>query len=229
MQYELKENSLSGSITADSCAMESAYSNSQKPCVIVADDHALVREGIRFLVISIVANVNVIEAHDGDSLMKAVSQHPDARLALIDLNMPGMEKGYRLAELARRQPQIPLVVVSALTSPDVVRRTMSIPGVHAFVPKSAPQEQTCEAIEAALQGKKLPYAHRVSSAKRAELTLTPRMEQVRSLLQQGMSNKQIANTLGIGEGTVKNYMSEIFKALQVSNRTQAAQLDTDLI
>jgi DNA-binding NarL/FixJ family response regulator len=99
--------------------------------------------------------------------------------------------------------------------------------VHAFIPKSAPQAHTCAAIEAALRGLKLPYAQSLFSPGRPDMTLTPRMEEIRRLVQQGMSNKQIANTLGISEGTVKNHMSEIFKALQVSNRTQAAQLDTD--
>ncbi len=164
---------------------------------------------------------------DDHALMRAARVHPTARLGLVDLNMPGMERGFRLTELAHRHPNLPLVVISALTSPDVVRRTLEIPSVHAFVPKSAPSEHICAAIDAALQGRKLPFAHRAPEARRPEVVLTPRMEEVRQLLRQGMSNKLIARTLGISEGTVKNHMSEIFKALQVSNRTQAAQLDAD--
>ena len=141
--------------------------------------------------------------------------------------MPGMERGARLAELAHAHPGLPLVVISALTSPDVVRRTLDIASVHAFVPKSAPSVQISAAIHAALRGHKLPFAHRAPQARRPEVVLTPRMEEVRQLLRQGMSNKLIARTLGISEGTVKNHMSEIFKALQVSNRTQAAQLDAE--
>ena len=135
--------------------------------------------------------------------------------------------GARLAELAHAYPGLPLVVISALTSPDVVRRTLDIASVHAFVPKSAPSVQISAAIHAALRGHKLPFAHRAPQARRPEVVLTPRMEEVRQLLRQGMSNKLIARTLGISEGTVKNHMSEIFKALQVSNRTQAAQLDAE--
>lgn len=195
--------------------------------VLIADDHALVRDGMRGLVAAVLGEVHCLEVGDGDALMRAARAHPTARLALVDLNMPGMERGFRLAELAHRHPKLPLVVISALTSPDVVRRTLEIPSVHAFVPKSAPSEQICMAIEAALQGRKLPFAHRAPEARRPEVVLTPRMEEVRQLLRQGMSNKLIARTLGISEGTVKNHMSEIFKALQVSNRTQAAQLDAD--
>jgi DNA-binding NarL/FixJ family response regulator len=195
--------------------------------VLIADDHALVRDGMRGLVCDVLGEVRCLEAGDGDALLRAACAHPAARLALVDLNMPGMERGFRLTELAHRHPNLPLVVISALTSPDVVRRTLEIPSVHAFVPKSAPSEQICMAIEAALQGRKLPFAHRAPEARRPEVVLTPRMEEVRQLLRQGMSNKLIARTLGISEGTVKNHMSEIFKALQVSNRTQAAQLDAD--
>ncbi len=122
------------------------------------------------------------------------------------------------------------MVVSALTSPDVVRRTLEIATVHAFVPKSANSEIISAAIDAALQGRKLPFAQTLGGgARRPEVILTPRMEEVRNLLRQGMSNKMIASTLGITEGTVKNHMSEIFKALNVSNRTQAARLDSDTL
>jgi DNA-binding NarL/FixJ family response regulator len=199
------------------------------PTVLIADDHALVRDGMRGLVAAWLGAAHFIEVGDGDALMRAAAAHPAARLALVDLNMPGMERGSRLAELAHRHPGLPLVVISALTSPDVVRRSLDMATVHAFVPKSAPSEQICAAIDAALQGRKLPYAHRAPEARRPEVVLTPRMEEVRQLLRQGMSNKLIARTLGISEGTVKNHMSEIFKALQVSNRTQAAQLDADTL
>lgn len=202
-------------------------STGQEMIVLIADDHALVRDGLRGLVASVLGEVHVVEADDGDSLMQAACDGPRARVALVDLNMPGMERGFRLAELARLCPSLPLVVISALTSPDVVRRTLEIPSVHAFVSKSAPSEQICAAIDAAMQGNKLPFALRVADAKRPELILTPRMEEVRQLLRLGMRNKLIASTLGITEGTVKNYMSEIFKALNVSNRTQAAQLDSE--
>ena len=76
----------------------------------------------------------------------------------------------------------------------------------------------------------VPFAaQRLSDTRRPDVVLTPRMEEVRQLLRQGMSNKRIASQLGLSEGTVKNYMSEIFRALNVSNRTQAAQMDADTL
>ena len=195
--------------------------------VIVADDHALVRAGLRNLLGDMVRGAALLEAHDADSLLRAARTAPQARLAIVDLNMPGMERGLRLAELALSHPRLPVVVVSALTAPDVVRRTLAVPNVHAFVAKSAPPAELREAIWQALRGVKLPFSQPLSQVRRPDVMLTPRLEEIRGLLRQGMSNKAIAGALGLSEGTVKNYVSEIFKTLNVSNRTQAARFDPD--
>jgi DNA-binding NarL/FixJ family response regulator len=199
--------------------------NALSTAVLIADDHALVRDGLRGAVSTLMGPVRILEAADGFALVEQVRRHPFIRLALVDLNMPGMERGYRLAELARDHPGLPVVVISAMTAPDVVRRTLQIPTVHAFVPKSADPGHLSDAMDAALNGVKLPFSARPGTAPAREPMLTPRMEEVRDLLRQGMTNKMIASTLGITEGTVKNHVSEIFKALNVSNRTQAAQAD----
>jgi DNA-binding NarL/FixJ family response regulator len=197
--------------------------------VLVADDHVLVRDGFKLLVSGILKSATIVEAGDGDSLVRAIRAHSPLSLALVDLNMPGMDRGARLADIARANPMLPLVVISALTSPDIVRRTLAIDTVCAFVPKSATSDHIRLAIDAALQGKKLPFTTTLAKSAASEFMLTPRLEEVRQLLRQGMSNKMIASTLGITEGTVKNHMSEIFRALKVSNRTQAAQLDADTL
>jgi len=197
--------------------------------VLIADDHALLRDGIRMLVQNLLGNVRCLEADDAASTVRMLKSHPEIDVALVDLSMPGAERGAQVADIARYFPRVPLVVISALTSPDVVRRTLNIETVHAFVPKSATSAQMREAIEAALEGRKLPFQQAAPVPRRVDSGLTPRMEEVRELLRQGMSNKLIANTLGISEGTVKNYMSEIFKALNVSNRTQAARPEYDML
>jgi DNA-binding NarL/FixJ family response regulator len=193
--------------------------------VLIADDHVLVRDGIKLLVTKILGTTEFVEAGDGESLLKAVRNQPQIQLALVDLNMPGMDNGFCLSELARTHPLVPIVVISGLTSPDVVRRTMAISTVYAFVPKSATSDHIRASIDAALGKVKLPYASAHTAMPGPDTALTPRLEEVRSLLRQGMSNKLIASTLGISEGTVKNHMSEIFKTLKVTNRTQAAQFN----
>lgn len=211
--------------------MDAAPIDQQAPLqartVLIADDHVLVRDGIKLLVSRILGPVTIFEAGDSAALMRMAQAHSNIDVALVDLNMPGMDRGAGLNELARRHPAVPVVVVSALTSPDVVRRTLNITTVYAFVPKSATSDRMRAAISAALQRIKLPFEPGAETPNGPEVLLTPRLEEVRLLLRRGMSNKLIASTLGISEGTVKNHMTEIFRALNVSNRTQAAQHDSD--
>jgi DNA-binding NarL/FixJ family response regulator len=195
--------------------------------VLIADDHALVRHGLKLMVASVLGDVRFLDAYDAASLLLKAGAAPPPHLALIDLNMPGMDRGSRLIELTHAYPALPIVVISALTSPDIVRRSLAMPNVFAFVPKSASSAHLGEAIAAALKRVKMPFAQVMPSDTETSVKLSPRLEEVRHLLHQGMSNKLIAVELGISEGTVKNYMSDIFKALNVSNRTQAAQFDPD--
>ncbi len=203
------------------------HATCESTLVLIADDHALVRDGLKMLVTRILGSARFIEADDADSLFAAARSLPTPRLALVDLNMPGMDKGSRLPQLSRQNPLLPMVVISALTSPDIVRRVLEIDTVYAFVPKSATSEHMRAAMDAAMHGLKFPFTHVEDASSVADLMLSPRLQEIRGLLRQGMSNKLIASQLGITEGTVKNHMSEIFKALNVSNRTQAAQFNSD--
>ncbi len=191
------------------------------PTILVADDNTLARSGIKLLVSALLGDVRFVEADNGDALMSAVHWHPEIRLALIDLDMGAMHAGLRLVELSRRRPTLPLVVVSASASADKARRVMNIPTVCAFVPKNADVASIRTAIEAALHGRRVTVPELQMPNRNA---LTPRQEEVHRLLSQGMSNKMIAGALGISEGTVKNHVSEIFRTLNTTNRTQAAQL-----
>lgn len=193
--------------------------------VVVADDHTLVREGIKALVTGVLGKVGFLEAGDGDSLFHAVGSNPTVRLALIDLNIPGMHGGLRLAEFSGRHPAISLVITAAMNSSDIMRRALNIPTVYALVSKSAGVGYVRAAIEAAMQRRKLPLAAANRGAAQSAVALTPRQEEIRSLLRQGMSNKAIAGILGISEGTVKNHITEIFRTLNATNRTQAAQFN----
>ncbi|WP_367067038.1 response regulator transcription factor [Oryzisolibacter sp. LB2S] len=196
--------------------------------ILIADDHHLVRDGLRLMVGAMFPHARLVEAADGAELMRQARRLGGHALALVDLNMPGMDRGAMLAALAREFPGLRVVVVSALTSPDVVRRALALPTVHAFVPKSADTQRMRRALDAALRGEHLAYdPPPEESEPPADAGLTPRMQEIRLLLRQGMSNKAIAQRLHLSEGTVKNYMTDIFRVLSVSNRTQAAQYNTD--
>ena len=189
--------------------------------VLIADDHALIRSGLKLLISGLLGDVQFIEAANGDEMILAARSVPSLRLGLIGLNMPYILGRARLLELSRCQPSLPLVVVSALTSPEVIGWAMSIPTVLGFMPKSADADALRTVIEAALRGSRLSPPSLVTHH---ATVLTPRQDDVHRLLGQGMSNKLIARTLGITEGTVKNHLTEIFRILNTTNRTQAAQL-----
>jgi DNA-binding NarL/FixJ family response regulator len=166
--------------------------------------------------------VRFVEAADGDALLDAMHANPAASLALVDVKIPAMQGGYRLLELAHRHPRIPLVVVSALKSPNLARRIMNMQSVYAVVPKNAPTDHVRAAIASAMAGSKVPLPP--PGVAQSPKLLTPRQQQICALLRQGMTNKMIATALGIGEGTVKNHITDIFCVLNATNRTQAAQL-----
>jgi DNA-binding NarL/FixJ family response regulator len=193
--------------------------------VLIADDHPLVRTGIKMLVNGVLGAAQFLEVDDGDGLLRAIAARPPVRLALIDLQMPRMFGGLRLAEIAQSRVDVPLIVLSSISSPDLLRKVMSIPTVYAFLPKSASTEAVHAAIAAALERRRFAAVPKQAGSARAATRLTPRQDEIHALLRHGMSNKTIAAELGISEGTVKNHITEIFKALNTSNRTQAARLE----
>ncbi|MFZ3003543.1 MAG: response regulator transcription factor [Undibacterium umbellatum] len=196
--------------------------------VVIAEDHALVRDGLKMLIRDILPHVEFVDASDAMTLSAAMAVQAQPHLALIDLNMPGMERGDALQDILSKWPQIPVVVVSALSSPDLVRRCLNLPSVCAFVSKNASAAQMKAAIKSSLEGGRPGFVQLSEPKQEAVVRLSPRLEEVRELLRMGMTNKSIAQQLNISEGTVKNYMSEIFKQLNVTNRTQAARFDEDL-
>jgi DNA-binding NarL/FixJ family response regulator len=195
--------------------------------VLIADEHALMRDGLRMMVVDMLDDARFVDAHDAESLLQAARRNPQIRLALVDPKMPGMHGGLRVIEFACRYPKISLLIVSAMNSPEVMRRIMSLRTVHAFVPKSAGAGAIRLALEAAMQGKRLPPARVERAGSQPADLLTPRQEEIFRLLRQGLSNKMIASALGIGTGTVKNHITQILKVLNATNRTQAAQLSPE--
>lgn len=202
--------------------------------ILIADEHALTRDALKPLLAAMLATVltdpRFLEAGDGDALLRVAASNPGIRLALVDLRMPRMRGGLRLTELARRHPEIPLVVLSALSSPALIERTLRVPSVHAFVPRHANAADLRAAVEAALLGRKLPVPSAAFNTPhpkhgvRCSSSLTPRQQEIRNLLREGMSNKAIAGTLGITEGTVKNHITDIFRALNATNRAEVARV-----
>ena len=200
--------------------------------ILIADDHALFREGLRYVLAGVGDDVEILEAKDGAGALVLVAARPDLDLVLLDLAMPGMDGLAGLRALRARTPSVPVVILSASEETIDIRLALD-GGAMGFIPKSSTSEVMLSALRLVLSGGVyLPPAilQRSRTGKgpvaSAELTLeslglTPRQHDVLRLLGQGKSNKEIARALVLAEGTVKLHVSAILKALDVGNRTQA--------
>lgn len=210
------------------------------PTIIIADDHPLFRSALAQSIQSSLTTVHIVEAADINSLQTCVEQHPFARLILLDLHMPGAHGFSGLIHLSAHHPEIPVMVVSAHATNDIIRRAMDH-GACGFLPKSSSMPDIIQAINAVLAGNLwLPAGYQQQTPgsspeefKVADIlaTLTPQQFRVATLLAQGLLNKQIAYELNVTEATVKAHVTEIFRKLGVHTRTQVVlaigQLDVN--
>ena len=205
--------------------------------ILLIDDHPLLRGGMRFLLRSFDADLQLDEAGNAAQALELVAAHR-YDLVLLDLRMPGLGGMDALAALRAAVPGTPLVVLSAEDDPTVVRAAIE-GGAMGFIPKSSTPEVLIQALRLVLaQGVYLPPAvldatysipapaPAPSSAEAAPgdgslPSLTPRQMDVLRRVIRGKPNKVIARELQVSEGTVKAHLSAVFLALGAHNRTEA--------
>ena len=197
--------------------------------ILLIDDHVLFREGLKFLLRSLDAALEVDEAGDcAKALEHAARRGYD--LVLLDLKMPGVAGLDALAALREAIPAAPLVVLSGEDSAGVVRAAIE-GGAMGFIPKSSTPEVLIQALRLVLaRGVYLPPAalemiveshYADSGAHNHPSPLSERQTDVLLKAIQGKPNKIIAREMHIAEGTVKAHLSVAFKTLGVHNRTEA--------
>lgn len=200
--------------------------------ILIADDHDLVREGLKLTLGKLPEPVSFMEAGSADEVMQALADCPTINFIILDLHMPGANELELLATLCNEHPDIPVVILSAVEEPKVMQRTIDR-GAAGFIPKSAANEVLVSALRLVLAGGvyipteilNRPAVDTGSGPGRntsVEATLTHRQIDVLDLLSNGESNKTIARKLGLSEHTVKIHITAIFRALGVNNRTEAA-------
>jgi DNA-binding NarL/FixJ family response regulator len=212
--------------------------------LMIVDDHPLFREALTSAVRLAFPEAEIGEADGIDSACEALSRARSVDLTLLDLTMRGVNGFDGLIAIRTRFPRIPVLVVSGLDDPRIVREALDH-GAAGFVPKAAAKTVLTQAITdvlggaifvpdgllaepgaAAPRGSKPPIAQRIAE-------LTPQQVRVLLMIRQGKLNKQIAHELGVGDSTVKAHVSEILRKLGVISRTQivieTANLDYDRI
>jgi DNA-binding NarL/FixJ family response regulator len=202
--------------------------------ILVCDDHAVFRAGLRAVLGELSDAAELLEASDVAQALALAAAHADLDLALLDLHMPGTDGRTGLRALRAAHPSLPVVIVSAADDPAEMRRVLD-EGASGFVPKSSRSEELLAALRLVLAGgvyvprAALSHAGEPASgesrrARRRERagTLTSRQIDVLSLMARGLTNREICRVLKIAEGTVKTHIAAIFETLEVTNRTEAA-------
>ena len=202
--------------------------------VLVVDDHPLVREGVRFALASLQSDVEVMEAGDSGEALDLAGRHPDLGLVILDLGLPGMPGLAVLEELRQRGCSATVVVLSGSCERSDVIAALNA-GATGFIPKLSSREVMLHALRLVLAGGVYvpPQALGMlegpggiaasgpTPKSLQQLGLSERQQQVLALIAQGKPNKVIAADLSIAEPTVKAHITEILRALQVTNRSQA--------
>ena len=200
--------------------------------VLIADDHPLVRDGLRTVISVAFDQAELFEAASIAETEAVIDREGDFDLVLLDLNMPDADGFTGLATLRRRFPSIPIVIVSGAVESGLISAAIAH-GAAGFIPKSLKRSAIVAAIHAILAGEVFtPEEFRTGSAEGlegAEIrrridTLTPQQRVVLKLVVAGKLNKQIAFELDVSMTTVKAHVSAVLAKLNVFSRTQAVIL-----
>lgn len=219
--------------------------------IVTVDDHALIREGLKAILMSLEERPTVVEAADGAGFRRQLALHPDLDLILLDVQLPDCDGLALLEELVHDHASVPVIVLSAEHEADTITRALQI-GAAGFVPKTSINKVLISAIrlvlaggiyvppEAVLHGRSMSRAEpsaamhgpgalpaAVSEEGRRTRThqplaaLTDRQWEVLGLLLEGRSNKQICRALDLAEATVKVHVRAILRELGARSRAEA--------
>ena len=197
--------------------------------VLIADDHEVVRRGLRTF-LDLQDDIEVVgEAEDGEEAVSA-SERLTPDVILLDLVMPRRDGVAAIPEIRRRSPRTRVIVLTSFLDDDKLLPAVRA-GAAAYVLKDIQPPELVQAIRTVHGGDSLLHpaaAARVMAElaadgeRRAGATLTPREREVLGLIARGMPNKVIARELRVSEKTVKTHVSNLLGKLGLTDRTQAA-------
>ena len=200
---------------------------------LIADDHPLFREALQAALNPFFDGMKIIESDSLSSTLKAIKNHPEIDLILLDLNMPGSDNYYGLTSVIDKAANTPIIVVTASDNEESVNIVMHF-GARGYIPKTFNSRKMAHAIMTVLDGGKFipeKYIDKIGVNVPDLMTsiehvkgLTPKQLRVLRCLKEGKMNKQIAEELFVTEATVKAHISAIFKKFNVSSRTQVVLL-----
>jgi len=199
--------------------------------IMIADDHSMVREGIKQLLELDGDIIVTSEASNGVQCLEILDENR-TEVLLLDINMPNMNGLQVLQKIRENKIKVKVLILTIHNEVEYLMRAVEI-GVDGYVLKDSDSSVLKKAIFAIYKGEsyiqpelspllKAKMEQKSSSNAIQESVLTKREVEVLKLLAEGLFNKEIAYMLAISEKTVKNHVSNIFKKIYVSDRTQAA-------
>ncbi len=197
--------------------------------ILVADDHEVVRCGLRSLLAD--TDVEIIaEVSTGEEAVKYALEH-DLDVVLMDIRMPNGDGLTALGRIKLDKPEMPVLMLSTFDNPTYIARSVAL-GASGYLLKGATREELVKAIHTAAAGESAwtrDELRRVTGALATprlaadvEVPLTQRESEVLRQLAYGLTNKEIAQALHISYETVKEHVQHILRKIGVSDRTQAA-------
>lgn len=198
--------------------------------VMLVDDHALIREGIKQL-LEFDGSIDVIEqASDGAECLEKL-QHVQPDILLLDINMPNVNGIEVLEEIKKKNIPVKVLMLTVHSEAEYLVQAVDI-GANGYILKDSGSEELKKAIQSVMEGDSYIQPSLILSLnsrlvnrdidKEKIAALTKREMEILTQIAGGMFNKEIAMNLNISERTVKNHISNIFKKIDVSDRTQAA-------
>jgi len=220
-------------------AAESASGSSARAAstmkILIVDDHALFRQGLAMLLSELYPDSEILEAASSAKAMEVAASNTDVRLVLFDLKLEDGSGFETLERLAHDLPNAAVAVVTASEdSKDIARSYRA--GAKGYIVKSSTSDVLRHALPLILSGETYIPSHamslltgggggsaepRASAGMSGVPSLTPRQQEILLLMAQGLQNRDIAESLGMLEGTVKVHVKSILQKLGVNNRTHA--------
>jgi two-component system, NarL family, nitrate/nitrite response regulator NarL len=209
--------------------------------ILVADDHKLVRDGLKPFLQELAPDVEILDAANMDEALAAAEKADRLGLVLLDLMMPGMDGLKGLELLKAKCTEVPVVIVSGFSSRDHVVAAVQA-GAAGFIPKTVSGTAMVNALRLVLSGEKylpsstffddpnnqmampMPVAAKPAGVPPPFDKLSRREAEILALLVEGRTNKEIAICLDLQEITIKVHLRNVYRKIGSANRAQAVRI-----